>query len=93
MDDKPFLLPEKDSYMEMFLKITGIVLAVAGAVIVFAAKRMAISRNMAENQVVNLDAGEEAMNELRLQKAVVKVKIIGGIVFLPGMLIILYAFR
>ncbi len=79
--------------MDLFIKITGIVLAVAGAVVVFAAKAIAKSRSMAEKQVINLDLEDEALNNLKLQKAIVKIKLIGGAIFLPGMLVILYAFR
>ena len=79
--------------MELTLKIAGIVLAIAGAVVVFFAKAIVKSRGMAEKQVVNLDLGQEALEDLKLQKAIVKVKVIGGIIFLPGMLLILYAFR
>ncbi|MBN1623526.1 MAG: hypothetical protein JW903_04085 [Clostridia bacterium] len=79
--------------MDLLIKITGIVLAVAGAVVVFAAKAIAKSRGMVERQVINLDIEGEALESLKLQKAIVKVKMIGGAIFLPGMLIILYAFR
>ena len=79
--------------MDLFLKIAGIVLAIAGAIVVFAAKPIVKSRNMAEKQVVGLEIDGEALENLKLQKAIVKVKMIGGIIFLPGMLLILYAFR
>jgi hypothetical protein len=93
MDERAFLLPWKEGDMELFLKLAGIVLAVAGAVVVFAAKAIAKSRGMAQKQVINLDIEGEAMESLKLQKAIVKVKLIGGAIFLPGMLVILYAFR
>ncbi|MBN2557658.1 MAG: hypothetical protein JXB33_02760 [Clostridia bacterium] len=79
--------------MDLFLKIMGILLAVSGAGIVFAAKPIAKARGMAEKQVVNLRTDEETLQRLRMQKAIVKVKLAGSVVFLPGMLIILYAFR
>lgn len=79
--------------MDLFLKIAGIVLAIAGAVIVFAAKAISKSRGLADKQKVDLDIEGEALTELKLQKAVLKIKMIGGAIFLPGMLIILYAFR
>ena len=79
--------------MDLFLKIAGIVLAIAGAVVVFAAKAIAKSRNLAEKQTVDLELEPEALQELKFQKAIVKVKIIGGLIFLPGMLLILYTFR
>ncbi|HPJ22232.1 MAG TPA: hypothetical protein PLH18_07780 [Clostridia bacterium] len=79
--------------MDLFLKIAGIVLAIAGAIVVFAAKPIVKARNMAEKQVVGLEIDGEALENLKLQKAIVKVKMIGGIIFLPGMLLILYAFR
>lgn len=87
-------MPEKGrDTMDLFLKLFGIVLAIAGAVIVFAAKAIAKSRNMAEKQVIDLDISGKALEELKLQKAMVKVKIIGGVIFLPGMLLILFMFR
>ena len=79
--------------MDIFIKAVGIILAVGGAVVVFGAKRIAKARGMAEKQIVNLETDQETLDKLKLQKALVKVKVIGGLIFLPGMLIILYAFR
>ena len=79
--------------MDLFLKILGGLLAIGGAVIVFAAKPIVKARGMAEKQKVNLETDEETLDRLKFQKAIAKVKVIGGIIFLPGMLIILFVFR
>jgi hypothetical protein len=79
--------------MDLFLKILGGILAIAGAVIVFAAKPIVKARGLADNQKVNLETDEETLARLKMQKAIAKVKVIGGLVFLPGMIIILIMFR
>ncbi len=79
--------------MDLFLKILGGFLAISGAVVVFAAKPIVRSRGLAEKQTVNLDTDDETLERLKFQKAIAKVKVIGGIIFLPGMLIILFIFR
>jgi len=79
--------------MDLFLKIIGGVLAIAGAVVVFAAKPIVKKMELTQKQVVNLETDEETLEKLKFQKALAKVKVIGGIVFLPGMLIILFVFR
>lgn len=79
--------------MDLLLKIFGGLTAIVGAIVVFAAKPIAKAAKMEEKQTVNLETDEETLMRLKLQKAIVKVKIIGGIIFLPGMLIILYVFR
>ena len=79
--------------MDLFLKILGGLLAVAGAAVVFAAKPIVKARGLAEKQTVNLETDEETLANLKLQKAIAKVKVAGGIIFLPGMIIILIMFR
>lgn len=79
--------------MDLFLKILGIFLGVSGAVVVFTAKFIVKAYGMAEKQKMDLKADEETIEKLKFQKAIVKVKMIGGIIFLPGMLIILYVFK
>ena len=79
--------------MDLFLKILGGVLAIAGAAVVFAAKPIVKSMGLSEKQKVNLDTDEETLDKLKFQKALAKVKAVGGIVFLPGMLIILFVFK
>lgn len=79
--------------MDLFLKIFGGILAIAGAVIVFAAKPIVKARGFAEKQTVNIETDDETLDRLKMQKAIAKVKVIGGIIFLPGMLIILFVFR
>lgn len=79
--------------MDLFLKIIGGLLAIAGAVVVFAAKPIVKKMGLTQKQVVNLETDEETLEKLKFQKALAKVKVIGGIVFLPGMLIILFVFR
>ena len=79
--------------MDLFIKILGGLLTIAGAVIVFAAKYIVKTYNIADKQKINLQTDEETIARLKMQKAIAKVKVIGGIIFLPGMLIILYAFR
>ncbi len=79
--------------MDLFLKILGGLLAIAGAAVVFAAKPIVKARGLDKKQVVNLETDEETLERLRLQKAIAKVKVIGGLIFLPGMLMILILFR
>ncbi|MCK5759051.1 MAG: hypothetical protein KAH14_08145 [Clostridiales bacterium] len=79
--------------MDLFLKLLGGVLAIAGAVVVFAAKPIVKSMGLTEKQKVNLETDDETLEKLKFQKALAKVKAVGGIVFLPGMLIILFVFR
>ena len=79
--------------MDLFLKILGGLLAIGGAVIVFAAKPIVKASGMAEKQKVNLETDKETLDRLKFQKAIAKVKVVGGIIFLPGMLIILFVFR
>lgn len=79
--------------MDIFLKILGGVLAIAGAAVVFAAKPIVKSMGLSEKQKVNLETDEETLDKLKFQKALAKVKAVGGIVFLPGMLIILFVFK
>lgn len=79
--------------MDLFLKILGGLLAIAGAVVVFAAKPIVKARGLDEKQSVNLETDEETLKKLRFQKALAKVKVVGGIIFLPGMILILILFR
>jgi len=79
--------------MDLFLKILGGLLAIAGAAVVFAAKPIVKARGMAEKQTIKLEADDETIEKLKMSKAIAKVKVVGGIIFLPGMLLILILFR
>ena len=79
--------------MDLLIKILGGLLTITGAVIVFAAKYIVKTYDIADKQKIGLQTDEETIDRLKMQKAIAKVKVIGGIIFLPGMLIILYAFR
>lgn len=87
------MMENKENVMDIFLKILGGVLAIAGAAVVFAAKPIVKSMGLSEKQKVNLETDEETLDKLKFQKALAKVKAVGGIVFLPGMLIILFVFK
>ncbi len=79
--------------MDVLLKIAGMLIMTAGAVMVFAAKPVSKTMGLAEKQVIRLDADDETIEKLKEQKAIMKVKLVGGAVFLPGMALILYLFR
>lgn len=79
--------------MDIFLKIVGILIMTLGAIIVFAAKPVSNFLKLAKKQNINLDADDETIEKLKEQKAIMKVKLVGGLVFLPGIALILYLFR
>lgn len=79
--------------MELFLKILGLILMTAGAAIVFAAKPICKGMDLAKKQVIKLEADKGTIEKLKEQKAIMKIKLVGGAVFLPGMALIVYLFR
>jgi len=77
------------------LKIAGILLMVAGAAINYGAKY--IVRRLALDQRVTVkEAGEftgEALEEYKRMKALSMVKLVGLFTLLPGVVLVLIAFR
>lgn len=79
--------------MDIYLKVLGYAIVVLGFVIVIAAKPIIKKFDLASKQKVNIEGvAEEKINELKEAKALAMVKVIGAIVFLPGMIIILLVF-
>ncbi|MFO7636585.1 MAG: hypothetical protein R6W96_04690 [Clostridia bacterium] len=80
--------------MESLMKISGIALALAGAVVVYGAKIIVRKYSLESRESIKADIQDEAvLAQLKTQKAVARVKIIGGLIFLPGMILLLIAFR
>ena len=80
--------------MDIFLKVLGIILAVVGAVIVYGAKFIVNKYGLDKRETVNIEGiDDEALGKLKMQKAIAKIKGFGGLIFLPGMILLLIAFR
>ncbi|MBN2852928.1 MAG: hypothetical protein JXQ23_09370 [Clostridia bacterium] len=80
--------------MDLFLKILGIAMAVIGVAVVYGAKLILKKTDLASKQTIKMEGLEtEKLKELQEYKAIAMIKIIGSLIFLPGMVLILIAFR
>jgi hypothetical protein len=74
--------------METFFTVIGITLAAAGAVISLFAKFITGKLDIAKKQIIKGIEEGKPKEDLKLQKAILKVKLIGAAVFVPGMIIL-----
>ena len=72
--------------MYTFLIIISIVVCVIGALVSFTAKFIVKKMNLTEKQVIKGIDDQKSLESLKHQKAIMKVKLIGAAIFLPGMI-------
>ena len=79
----------------MFLKIISIIFLIAGFLVVYSARfivrRFGLDRN-AKCDFAN-EMSEEELQEYKFNKTVVNVKMLGMLIALPGIVLLLIAFR
>ena len=77
------------------LKIIGFMLIVIGAIINYGAKLIAKRMNLAERIKVDeaAELSEDALEEYKQTKAMVRVKVAGLLVLLPGVFLLFYLYR
>lgn len=80
--------------MDLVWRILGITLALVGASVVYGAKYIVKKYDLARKErIIIQKLDDEVLENLKIQKAVIRIKVIGGLIFLPGMILILIAFR
>lgn len=79
----------------LVLKIIAFVLIIIGAIINYAAKAIANKMNLAHKVTVDeaMQLSEEELKDYKTAKAKVKVKLVGLLILLPGVLLVFYLFR
>jgi hypothetical protein len=79
----------------LVLKVLGILLVVAGVAMVFMARQIVEKYNLSHNAKVGFDheMSEEELEQFKLSKATVNMKMLGMLVALPGFILILIAFK
>jgi uncharacterized protein YjeT (DUF2065 family) len=81
--------------MNTFLQILGFILMICGVVITYAARFIVEKYNLIQNVNVQFknELTEKEEADYRLNSALLKIKIIGALVCLPGVLILFLIFR
>lgn len=80
--------------MDLILKILGIAMAVTGVAVVYGAKLIVKKTDLTSKQKIKIEGLEtDKLKELQEYKAIAMIKIVGSLIFLPGMVLILIAFR
>ncbi len=83
--------------LELILRILGILLAIAGLVVVYGAPRMVDKKGLAEKKQVDPKYLEhlspEEQEKYKRQAAILDVKLKGLVLAAPGFILILIAFR
>ena len=79
----------------LFLKALGIFLIAAGAITVFGARWIVKNYSLDKTARCNFEneMNEEEIEQYKFNKALVKVKMIGMLVALPGIIIMLVIFK
>jgi len=82
---------------ELILKIIGLLVVIAGLIVVYAAPKIVDKNNLAEKKEIdpertaNMD--EEGVKKFKRDMAILDVKIKGILIALPGFIIIFVLFR
>ena len=79
--------------MNVFLQILGFILMICGVVITYAARFIVEKYNLIETVKFENELTEKEEADYRRDSAMLKVKIIGALVCLPGVLILFLIFR
>ncbi|NLF36708.1 MAG: hypothetical protein GX584_06110 [Clostridiaceae bacterium] len=74
--------------MDTFLIVISIILCVIGALVSFMSKFIVRKMNIASSQVIKGIEDEKAIESLKEQKAIMKVKLVGAAIFIPGMIVL-----
>lgn len=74
--------------MDTFLIVISIILCVIGALVSFMSKFIVRKMNIASSQVIKGIEDEKAIESLKEQKAIMKVKLVGAEIFIPGMIVL-----
>ena len=74
--------------MDTFLLVLSITLSVIGAGVSFLAKVIVKKMNLSERQSIKGIEDSKSLGSLKQQKAIMKVKLIGAGIFLPGMIML-----
>ncbi|MDD4503106.1 MAG: hypothetical protein PHN87_08490 [Clostridia bacterium] len=74
--------------MDTFLTVTSILICVVGALVSFTAKFIVKKMKLTQRQVIKGIDDQKNLESLKEQKAIMKVKLIGAAIFLPGMIVL-----
>jgi hypothetical protein len=74
--------------MDTFLIVISIILCVIGALVSFMSKFIVRKMKIASSQVIKGIEDEKAIESLKEQKAIMKVKLVGAAIFIPGMIVL-----
>jgi hypothetical protein len=81
----------------LILKILGLAIAAAGMLVVYLAPRIVDRRGLAEKKKIDPRLTEhlppEELEKFRRNSAITDIKLRGALIALPGMILILIAFR
>ncbi len=72
--------------MDTFLIVISIIVCVIGALVSFMAKFLVKKMKLAYKQTIKGIDDEKNLESLKQQKAIMKVKLVGAAIFLPGMI-------
>ncbi len=74
--------------MDTFLTVISILICVVGALVSFTAKFIVKKMKLTQRQVIKGIDDQKNLESLKEQKAIMKVKLIGAAIFLPGMIVL-----
>jgi len=74
--------------MDTFLTVISILICVLGALVSFTAKFIVKKMKLTQRQVIKGIDDQKNLESLKEQKAIMKVKLIGAAIFLPGMIVL-----
>lgn len=79
----------------MFLRILSLVIIAAGFITVFLAKGLVRKYKLDVKQKCNFEheMNEEELNQYKFNKAVVNIKMLGLLIALPGLILMVIAFK
>jgi hypothetical protein len=79
----------------LFLKVLGFIFVIAGAITVFGAQWIIKKYNLDKSAKCNFETemSEAEMEQYKYNKALVNIKTIGMLISIPGIVIILIAFK
>ncbi|MBP7344585.1 MAG: hypothetical protein KA982_07660 [Clostridia bacterium] len=74
--------------MDTFLTVISILICVVGALVSFTAKFIVKKMKLTQRQVIKGIDDQKNLESLKEQKAIMKVKLTGAAIFLPGMIVL-----
>ena len=79
----------------LLLKIFAFMLLAVGGIVVYSAKIIVSKLKLNEKVVCDFknELTEEELNDYKMNKSIVNVKLIGFIIFLPGVVLLLVLFK